>query len=102
MAQDGGLATSGTVVRTWKRGDRTVHHIISPHTGDAAEPYWRSATAAAGSCVDANTLTTAAVVMGEAALSWADALGCPMRLVRHDGAVLRIGGWPEPAREAAL
>lgn len=94
--RDGGVATSGTTLRTWQRGDRTVHHIVSPRTGDAAEPYWRTATAVAGSCVDANTLTTAAIVMGEDALAWAANLGCPLRLVRHDGDVVRVGGWPDP------
>jgi thiamine biosynthesis lipoprotein len=46
-------------------------------------------------CVDANTLTTAAIVQGEAALHWMAGLGCPIRLVRHDGFVVRLGGWPE-------
>ena len=29
----GGLATSSTTVRVWRRGDRTVHHIVDPATG---------------------------------------------------------------------
>ncbi|HXY27552.1 MAG TPA: FAD:protein FMN transferase, partial [Acidimicrobiales bacterium] len=36
----GGLASSATSVRTWRSGARRVHHIVDPHTGDCAEPYW--------------------------------------------------------------
>jgi FAD:protein FMN transferase len=54
-----------------------------------------TATASAGTCLDANMLTTAAIVRGEAGLEWLTGLGCPLRLVRHDGVVVRLGGWPE-------
>ena len=29
----GGLATSSVVVRTWRRGDAVVHHLVDPSTG---------------------------------------------------------------------
>jgi FAD:protein FMN transferase len=93
--RDGGLATSSTAVRTWQRGARTVHHIVDPRTGDSVPPFWVTATASAGTCLDANMLTTAAIVRGEAGLEWLTGLGCPLRLVRHDGVVVRLGGWPE-------
>jgi thiamine biosynthesis lipoprotein len=32
----GGMATSGTTRRRWRRGGRTVHHIVDPRTGDIA------------------------------------------------------------------
>ncbi|MER5642299.1 FAD:protein FMN transferase [Kitasatospora sp. NPDC002227] len=90
----GALATSGTGVRSWRRGGRTVHHIVDPATGRSAEPYWRTVTVAADTCADANTASTAAVVLGRAASGWLGRAGLPARLVRLDGGVLRLNGWP--------
>jgi thiamine biosynthesis lipoprotein len=92
--RDGGLATSGTTVRTWRRGGRTVHHIVDPATGDVPPPVWRTVSVAAGSCVDANTATTAALVLGERAPDWLRGTGLAARLVRVDGSVLCLGAWP--------
>ncbi|MFI6463061.1 FAD:protein FMN transferase [Streptomyces sp. NPDC050538] len=92
--RDGGLATSGTTVRTWRRGGRTLHHIVDPATGDVPPPVWRTVSVAAGSCVDANTATTAALVLGERAPDWLRGTGLPARLVRTDGSVLCLGAWP--------
>jgi thiamine biosynthesis lipoprotein len=90
----GGVATSGTTTRTWRRGDRTVHHIVVPETGDTAPVHWQTASAVAASCVDANTLTTAAIVRGAQALPFLSGTGCPMRLIDTDGTVTLVGGWP--------
>jgi thiamine biosynthesis lipoprotein len=95
----GGLATSGTTVRTWRRAGRTLHHIVDPATGDIPAPVWRTVSVAAGNCVDANTASTASIVLGERAPGWLADRGLPARLVRTDGAVVCTGGWPdEPAR----
>ena len=91
----GGMATSGTTVRAWVRGGRARHHIIDPATGDSAPEVWRTVTVAADDCVDANTASTAAVVLGERAVDWLRGTGLPARLVRADGSVRRLGGWPE-------
>jgi thiamine biosynthesis lipoprotein len=90
----GGLATSGTTVRTWRRGGRVRHHIVDPATGDAPPPLWRTVSVAAADCVDANTAATAAVVRGAQAVDRLSALGLPARLVRTDGTVVTLGGWP--------
>jgi FAD:protein FMN transferase len=90
----GGLATSGTAVRTWRRGERSVHHIVDPVTGDNPAPVWRTVSVAAVSCVAANTASTEAVVLGERALGRLRRSGLPARLVRVDGTVVRMGGWP--------
>lgn len=92
--RDGGLATSGTAARTWRRGDRTLHHIVDPATGDVPPPVWRTVSVAAADCVGANTAATAAVVLGEAAPDWLRRHRLPARLVRHDGTVVALGGWP--------
>jgi FAD:protein FMN transferase len=90
----GALATSGIRVRTWRRGGRALHHIVDPVSGEPAAPVWRTVTVAAATCVDANTASTAAVVLGERAVHWLRSTGLPARLVGLDGAVVRLGGWP--------
>jgi thiamine biosynthesis lipoprotein len=90
----GGVASSSTGVRTWRRGDRRLHHIVDPRTGDVAPPYWTLASAAGPSCVDANAASTAAIVWGRAAPDRLEAMGVPARLVRFDGAVTRVCSWP--------
>lgn len=90
----GGLATSSTAVRRWRRAGRAIHHIVDPATGEPAAPVWRTVSVAAASCVDANTASTAAIVRAASAPEWLDALGLPARLVDTEGAVLTLGAWP--------
>jgi len=90
----GGLATSGTAVRSWRRGTARLHHIIAPATGLPAQSCWRTVSVAAASCVDANTASTAAIVRGEGAVGWLAGLGLPARLVHHDGEAVTVAGWP--------
>jgi thiamine biosynthesis lipoprotein len=95
--ESGGVATSSTTVRRWSRGSETLHHLIDPRTGRPAEIAWRTVTVAAGSCIDANTASTAAIIRGGRAPAWLARQRLPARLVRRDGSVLCLGGWP--ARE---
>ncbi|HUB05278.1 MAG TPA: FAD:protein FMN transferase [Solirubrobacteraceae bacterium] len=90
----GGLATSSTAVRRWRTETGTAHHLIDPLTGRSADSVWRTASVSASSCVDANIATTATIVRGEKAAPWLEALALPSRLVRTNGTVLHIGGWP--------
>jgi FAD:protein FMN transferase len=96
----GGLATSSTTVRTWAMGGQQMHHIINPATGEPARSCWRTVSVAAGSCVDANTASTAAIVRSGGALSWLQESGLPARLVRHDGSVEITAGWPADGAQA--
>lgn len=89
----GGLATSSTAVRRWWRGGAELHHLIDPRTGGSAAPYWRTVSVAAASCLDANTASCAAVVMGRAAADWLAERSLPARLVGTDGRVVTVGGW---------
>jgi thiamine biosynthesis lipoprotein len=91
---DGGLATSSTTVRRWSRGERTVHHIVDPWTGEPADGPWRTVSVTARSCVDANIASTAAIIRGARAVPWLRDLGLPARLVAKDDAVVTVGGWP--------
>jgi FAD:protein FMN transferase len=97
----GGLATSSTTVRTWALGDRRVHHIINPATGAPAASCWRTVSVAAGSCTDANTASTAAIIRGGAAPRWLHDLGLPARLVRTDGTTVATAGWPSDSDPGA-
>jgi thiamine biosynthesis lipoprotein len=91
---DGGLATSSTLVRGWRRGEEDLHHIIAPRTGLPARSCWRTVSVAAATCLDANTASTAAIIRGEQAVGWLTGLRLPARFVRHDGSVTVAGGWP--------
>jgi thiamine biosynthesis lipoprotein len=92
--RDGGVATSSTIARTWRRGGGTAHHVVDPRTGEVATATWRTVTVAGGTCVDANTASTAAIVLGVAAPAWLGDLGLPARLVGAEGRQLRVAGWP--------
>jgi thiamine biosynthesis lipoprotein len=92
--ESGGMATSSTTVRQWTRGGLVLHHIIDPSTGLPVTGRWRTASVVAASCVDANIASTAAIVMGDSAITWLAANRLPARLVDRDGAVHRISGWP--------
>jgi thiamine biosynthesis lipoprotein ApbE len=90
---DGGLATSGTYARSWRRGGVRLHHIIDPATGLPAQTPWVMVSAAAATCVEANAAATAALIMGERAVAWLDAIGVPARLVAAGGEIRHAGGW---------
>jgi FAD:protein FMN transferase len=91
----GALATSSTISRRWQNGTSAVHHILDPASGRPADPIWRTVSVAAGTCAEANALTTAAIVRGWDALPWLRSLGHPVRMVSGRGEILTFGGWPE-------
>jgi thiamine biosynthesis lipoprotein ApbE len=93
----GGLSTSSTTVRRWRRRGGVGHHIIDPRTGAPAEEHWRTVSVAGANCVDANIASTAAIVLGRAAPAWLAQAGLPARLVSVTGAVETTAGWPEAA-----
>jgi thiamine biosynthesis lipoprotein len=88
------IATSSTRSRQWRRGDRLLHHILDPRTCQPAPRMWRCVTVVADNCTDANTLTTAALVNGNQALTMLREHNVPARLVAADGSVRTLGGWP--------
>jgi thiamine biosynthesis lipoprotein len=92
--KDGGLATSSTAARRWRRGGDVLHHILDPRTGRPAAPVWRTVSVAAASCADANTAATATIIRGRQALPWLAGLRLPARLVGQDGTVHTVNAWP--------
>ncbi|KMO78659.1 FAD:protein FMN transferase [Mycolicibacterium chlorophenolicum] len=94
------LATSSTLRRTWRCNGAVLHHILDPRTGRSADPLWRTVSVAAQTCWAANTVSTAAIVRGWAALTWIAALGMSARLVDSECVEHTIGTWPRTAAEA--
>jgi FAD:protein FMN transferase len=98
---DGGLATSTTTVRAWRQDGLAVHHVLDPRTGRPVGGAWRTVTVAAASALTANVASTAALVLGDAAVSWLARRDLAARLVATGGAVRVAGGWPAELRWAA-
>ncbi len=91
------VATSSTVRRAWRRGGVRMHHIVDPRTAAPAAAVWRSATVAAPSCAEANTASTASVILGHDAAAWLADRGYTARLVDQRHRVVRVGTWPQEA-----
>jgi thiamine biosynthesis lipoprotein len=100
LVRDGGLATSTTTVRTWRRNGRSMHHLLDPVTGRPADGPWRTASVAASSALAANVASTAAIVRGADAVDRLTRAGLAARLVARDGSIVTTPGWPGHARPA--
>ncbi|MES5817413.1 FAD:protein FMN transferase [Streptomyces sp. RG80] len=96
----GGLATSGTAARNWRRDGRDLHHIVDPRTGLPVRTPWRTVSVAARTCADANAASTAALVKGADAVGWLTRQGLPARLVTQESRILTTPGWPTHLRGA--
>jgi thiamine biosynthesis lipoprotein len=97
----GGLATSGTSRRAWRRGGQLQHHLIDPVTGRPSQSRWTAVTAAAGTCLAADVAAKAAFLLDRDGPDWLDGLGLPGRFVAADGAVSCNAAWRralDPAR----
>jgi thiamine biosynthesis lipoprotein len=97
----GGLATSSTAVRRWRRGGVGLHHLIDPLTGLPADSPWRTVSVAAASCLDADTASTATIVLGVRGQDWLTRTGLPARLT-GPAAPAAVGGPAGPAGSAAV
>ncbi len=93
---DQAIATSSTQLRRWQTDAGTVHHIIDPRTGRTASSVWAHATCVASSALEANTASTASIVLGEEAPAWLNRNGVAARLERPDGSVVLTSDWPQP------
>jgi thiamine biosynthesis lipoprotein len=84
----GGLATSGTSRRRWRRGGGPQHHLIDPRTGRPAASRWAEVSVAAGSCLAADVAAKAAFLLSDDGPDWLDGRGLPGRFVEDDGVVV--------------
>lgn len=94
LLRHGGLVTSTTTVRHWRRGEDDLHHIVDPRTGRPADGPWRTVSVAAPRALAANVASTAAIVLGDEALTWLTDRAIAARLVAHDGEIITTAGWP--------
>jgi thiamine biosynthesis lipoprotein len=101
LVRHGGLATSTTTVRRWRRGGRAMHHVIDPRTAAPAAGPWRTVSVAAPCAVAANVASTAAIILGDDARDWLEGRGLAARLVGVDGAVVTTSDWPVARRAVA-
>jgi thiamine biosynthesis lipoprotein len=90
----GGLATSGTAARRWRRGGHLVHHLVDPRSGLPTAGPWRTVSVVADTCLTANTASTAAMVLGEKAPAWLRERQFSARLAADDGSCTTTCDWP--------
>jgi thiamine biosynthesis lipoprotein len=89
----GGLATSGMDRRRWRRGERDLHHVVDPATGEPGETDLVRVTVVAGNTVEAEVWAKALLLVGvDAATAEADDRGLPSILVNTNGQTLAAGG----------
>lgn len=99
LAPQSAIATSSTQSRRWLAGGQQMHHIVDPRSCTPAKVVWRSATVAAPTCLQANSLSTAALILGLDAPAWLQQQGRAARLVPTDGEVVSIAGFPTDESE---
>jgi thiamine biosynthesis lipoprotein len=89
----GGMATSGTDRRRWRRDGKDMHHVIDPATGRPSDTDLVRVTAVAEDAAHAEVWATALLVSGSgAAADEADRMGMPAVLVAADGNTTSAGG----------
>jgi thiamine biosynthesis lipoprotein len=96
----GGLATSGTTRRRWRRDGQEQHHLLEPSTGRPAESCWQEVTVAAGSCLAADVAAKAAFLLSGNGPSWLDERGLPGRFLDAHGETVNRA-WREGLPAAA-
>jgi thiamine biosynthesis lipoprotein len=97
----GGIATSGTTKRHWRRAGETHHHLVDPGTGRSAASPWEAVTASGRTCVAADVAARAAFLAGDDGPGWLDRRGIPGRFVAVCGTIAVNGSWVAMAGEAA-
>ncbi|MDO8364488.1 MAG: FAD:protein FMN transferase [Actinomycetota bacterium] len=89
--QTGGLATSGTTIRTWTASDgTTAHHLIDPTSSRPSASGVVTATVIAADAATAESFATSAMMLPAAeAAAMLDRVGLAGLLVTTDGEVVR-------------
>ena len=85
---DKAVATSSVRIRNWKRGDRQVHHLIDPRTGEPGGDGLVAVTVIDADPVGAETSAKSLFLSGSASIyDQATAIGLPVLWVRADGTI---------------
>jgi len=64
LVEEGAVATSSVVKRSWMQGDVKRHHLIDPRSGEPAETPWLSVTVFASAATLAETFAKAILIAG--------------------------------------
>ena len=93
----GGVATSGSDYRRWRRAGHWQHHLIDPRTGRPADTDILSATVVAPSALEAEVAAKVALFLGQrAGLAWLDTRShLAGLLVGPDGHVVTSRRWAQ-------
>ncbi len=97
----GGIATSGTARRRWRRAGELHHHLVDAATGRSASSPWEAVTASGVTCVAADVSARAAFLAGHDGPAWLDRRGIPGRFVAADGTIVVNRTWAAMAGEPA-
>lgn len=90
---EGAVATSTKLRRAWTRGDRALHHLIDPRTGEPAESGLASVTIVAGEAWRAEVLAKAAFVAGtDEGRALVEGAGATGLFVTDAGDVVELAG----------
>jgi thiamine biosynthesis lipoprotein len=90
---EGAIATNTRLRRSWTRGDRTLHHLIDPRTGEPADSGLASVTVVAGEAWRAEVLAKAAFLAGvDDGRALVESAGATGLFVTDDGEVVELVG----------
>jgi thiamine biosynthesis lipoprotein len=87
MLRDGGIATSGSTGRRWRRGGQLQHHLLDPRSGRPSASRWHTVTVVGQSCLRADVAAKAAFLLSDDGPDWLDERGLPGSFFGDCGAV---------------
>jgi thiamine biosynthesis lipoprotein len=90
----GGIATSGSTKRRWRRGGAWQHHLLDPRSGRPAQSRWNEVTVAAATCLAADVSAKAAFLLSDDGPGWLDERGLPGRFCAG-GEVVVNSAWAD-------
>jgi thiamine biosynthesis lipoprotein len=94
------VATSTTLKRRWRRGERWLHHIIDPRTGAPARSPIVSATVIAATTTEADVYAKCALMLDpDPARAFIESQRAEGLFVLEDGSVVLTAGWPGGATD---
>jgi FAD:protein FMN transferase len=95
----GGLATSGSDRRCWRRGGALQHHLIDPRSGRPAASHWQQVTVCGRTCLGADVAAKAAFLLGRNGPDWLDEHRLPGRFRTAAGHTHTNQAWRQSLRE---
>jgi thiamine biosynthesis lipoprotein len=87
VLERGGLATSGTATRRWRRDGVVQHHLIDPATRRPSTSAWTFVTAVGATCLTADVAAKAGLLLGAEGPDWLDQRGVAARFVAGSSVV---------------